>query len=146
MNNELSHHGIKGMKWGVRRFQTKSGALTPEGKKRYSGGSDKKASLSKNVKKYNKKFDDWNRTQESADQKWSNVQEQYKSLGRNAISRILNAAKNKSSAAKSYNKAYNDWNKTQELADQKWNETRAAYKETGRNAVSRVLNNMKYGR
>lgn len=32
----LQHHGIKGMKWGVRRFQNKNGSLTPEGKKRYS--------------------------------------------------------------------------------------------------------------
>ena len=34
-NNELYHHGIKGQKWGVRRFQNKDGSLTPAGKKRY---------------------------------------------------------------------------------------------------------------
>ena len=33
--NELTHHGIKGQKWGVRRFQNKDGSLTPAGKKRY---------------------------------------------------------------------------------------------------------------
>ena len=33
--NELTHHGIKGMKWGVRRFQNKDGSLTPAGKRRY---------------------------------------------------------------------------------------------------------------
>lgn len=45
--NELYHHGIKGMKWGVRRFQNEDGSLTNAGKKRYgdeSTGSDKKTS------------------------------------------------------------------------------------------------------
>ena len=36
MINELQHHGIKGQKWGVRRFQNTDGSLTAEGKKRYS--------------------------------------------------------------------------------------------------------------
>ena len=30
------HHGVQGMKWGVRRYQTVSGKLTPEGRRRYS--------------------------------------------------------------------------------------------------------------
>lgn len=36
MNEQLYHWGIKGMKWGQRRFQNKDGSLTPAGKKRYS--------------------------------------------------------------------------------------------------------------
>lgn len=35
--DELKHYGIKGMKWGVRRFQNKDGSLTADGRKRYSG-------------------------------------------------------------------------------------------------------------
>ena len=34
--NELTHHGIKGQKWGVRRYQNADGTLTAAGKKRYS--------------------------------------------------------------------------------------------------------------
>lgn len=32
--NYLSHHGVKGQKWGVRRFQNKDGSLTDAGKKK----------------------------------------------------------------------------------------------------------------
>lgn len=33
--DELQHHGVKGMKWGIRRYQNEDGSLTPEGEKRY---------------------------------------------------------------------------------------------------------------
>lgn len=35
-DGELYHWGIKGMKWGQRRYQNKDGSLTPAGKKRYA--------------------------------------------------------------------------------------------------------------
>jgi hypothetical protein len=34
-NDELYHHGIKGQKWGIRRYQNPDGSLTAEGRKRY---------------------------------------------------------------------------------------------------------------
>ena len=34
-NNELYHHGVVGMKWGVRRYQNKDGSLTNAGKRHY---------------------------------------------------------------------------------------------------------------
>lgn len=32
----IAHHGIKGQKWGVRRFQNEDGSLTKAGKERYN--------------------------------------------------------------------------------------------------------------
>ena len=32
--DELYHHGVKGQKWGVRRYQNEDGTLTNAGKKK----------------------------------------------------------------------------------------------------------------
>ena len=47
----LKHHGIKGMKWGVRRFQNADGTLTSAGKKRYQNTTRMYKDLKKQVHK-----------------------------------------------------------------------------------------------
>lgn len=58
MNNVyLAHHGIKGQKWGERKYQYKDGSLTPEGRKRYGVLGSTKAYIhqrQKNVEKFYK--------------------------------------------------------------------------------------------
>ena len=49
-SNELYHYGVKGQKWGIRRYQNPNGTLTEEGKIRY-GVDPKTGKLSDEGKK-----------------------------------------------------------------------------------------------
>lgn len=44
----ISHHGVKGQKWGVRHYQNPDGSLTPEGRRHY--GVDNKKYFTENTK------------------------------------------------------------------------------------------------
>lgn len=66
----LYHHGIKGQKWGVRRYQNDDGTLTEAGKRRYSKQYEshmnkylsdlQRHSTKLRVDAYNKTADDYN--------------------------------------------------------------------------------------
>lgn len=57
VNNELTHWGILGMKWGVRRYQNKDGTLTDAGKKRYDRDTRDLSETKK--KRYKEDPDKW---------------------------------------------------------------------------------------
>lgn len=73
-NTYLMHHGIKGQKWGVRRYQNLDKTLTPEGRIRYANlSSDKQAKINNAYKKMykanqklGKSFDDFKKTEKAA--------------------------------------------------------------------------------
>lgn len=48
--NYLAHHGIKGMKWGIRRYQNEDGSLTDSGRKHYGVKSKRKEKIKKGLK------------------------------------------------------------------------------------------------
>mgnify|MGYP003294888275 CR=1 FL=1 len=57
---ELYHHGIKGQKWNVRRYQNEDGSLTPEGRARYGyeglSGQEARRVYKQDVKQINKYY------------------------------------------------------------------------------------------
>ena len=57
---ELYHYGVKGMRWGVRRYQNQNGSLTNAGKKRYKAtrGDFEKQFLGSNGDKADKMYND----------------------------------------------------------------------------------------
>lgn len=63
----IQHAGIKGMKWGVRRYQNKDGTLTEAGKHRYN--KDTETLSDKEKRKYDKGVNSEEQTQAN---KWVN--------------------------------------------------------------------------
>ena len=79
---ELYHHGIKGQRWGVRRYQNPDGSLTPAGKRR-------QAKLDKKDTKWaNKNYDKiYNKTYKSS-------KKEMESYVKNELSRSEKVGKN----------------------------------------------------
>lgn len=105
-NNELTHWGVKGQKWGVRRYRNTDGSLTQAGKSRYSEKNDqhddyRKAHSKKSVKTMSDKElrEVNNRLQ---------MERQYKDLskkakvGKNAVSSFVKGAATLTAVAGAY--------------------------------------------
>ena len=81
-NQSLVHHGVKGQRWGVRRYQRPDGSLTREGKRRvssiyqnyYTKGSDelKKAQVEINRKATKDSLKAYNDTMDRFNKKFGN--------------------------------------------------------------------------
>lgn len=105
---ELYHYGVKGMKWGVRRYQNKDGSLKPAGKKRRRGEdahSDyQRAHTKKSVKNMSDKElrDRINRIQ--MEKQYSQLTKREKSAGEKFVNGVLMASA--TAIATKYTKQY----------------------------------------
>lgn len=78
MEDYLAHWGVKGMRWGVRRYQNKDGTLTPAGQKRYNKEMTKLKAEEKVLKNKQKTQAKINKLEE----KRRSVNEQKRNIGK----------------------------------------------------------------
>lgn len=131
---------------GYKRSKNPMGTITERSDKPKMPSGTRANAEKQAVKDYSKKVRAAFKASDIANAKWNQVKEQRKKLGKNAVSRFIASAQNKTPEAKAYNKMFEDASRLSDKADAMWLEAQEAYKQTGRTYVSRILNNARYGR
>ena len=100
-DNYLAHYGIKGQRWGLRRFQNEDGTLTEEGKERYSL-AEKKIS-----QKYEKQFDEASNAcffDQDVIRHWKSNYDSYQAKKKDLVEKYNSAYKNSKRIQEIYEK------------------------------------------
>ena len=127
-SNELYHYGIKGMKWGVRRYQNPDGSMTEKGIKWYNQISAREVSASKG--KHGKKVLDKYEKLKTSEQKRADKQRDdiHQRLNQSRKDRKLDdfdfldeVARPGSKLGKLYSSSLNaEWTRAKAYAGAKW--------------------------
>lgn len=117
----LAHYGIRGQKWGTRRWQNEDGSLTPDGRVHYGYNSKDLPAPSKKaaarIAKSNAKA--------AARIAKSNEKEEKR--------------QDKINRAQAYTKAWNKANRAEEASEKAWNDVKSQYKSLGKTPIGRLI-------
>lgn len=159
-SSELYHHGILGMKWGVRRYQNKDGSLTAAGRKRYSTEERIENAKAKytgrrkiadaNYRKASSEYKDRlsgrstdsilndytndDKKLDRAADKWGADRKSAKEKYKKEISSI------RKGAVRKYSEAYDKMTNAQDENDAAWREVKSLYAKLGKNKIERIIN------
>jgi hypothetical protein len=131
----LEHHGVKGQKWGVRRYQNEDGSLTKDGRVRYQ---------KETVKQIGSMMESAKRKDQQSDRLYKDAKRQYKSLGNNLVERVNAVSDEKNKKAEKYRKTMD---RSSALSDEAYDTRLKAsqlYKTLGRTPFSRMNTMIKY--
>ena len=95
MEYSLNHSGVKGMRWGIRRYQNKDGSLTPAGRKRYSNSKHEdyaNAHSKKSVKSMSNKELKERNNRLQMEQQYEQLTKRKKSAGEKFVTGVLVAS------------------------------------------------------
>lgn len=141
--NYLAHHGVKGMKWGVRKDRYKNNVTYQENRRH--------SKIRNAVKRYSKASDIYSKRQDKLDSDLREVKNLYKKTGKTYVSRVFNNIKfgltgssKYAKQIKDYNSKYDKWSSNQDANDAYGRYVDSLYAQTGKNFVDRVINNIKY--
>lgn len=117
--NYLAHHGVKGQRWGIRRYQNPDGSLTSAGRKKLLKYQKKVSKYTERHAKFEKKA--------------------YKAVKRNNADKLLKYKKKSIKALKKQAKFENKAYKLQKHMNKYLKKVDKKTKDIGKNRVNEVL-------